>query len=56
MLLGRTALGRDIMRKVEQLYADRKLEDVGEEERDWLMRINYVWKNGVETTSGRDIL
>lgn len=56
MLLGRTAMGRDIMRKVEQLYSDRKLEDVGEEERDWLMRINHVWKNGVETAMGRDIL
>jgi CheY-like chemotaxis protein len=56
MLLGRTAMGRDIMRKVEQMYADRKLEDVGEEERDWLMRINHVWKNGVETGSGRDIV
>jgi CheY-like chemotaxis protein len=56
MLLGRTAMGRDIMRKVELLYADRKLEDVSEDERDWLMRINYVWKNGVDTNSGRDIL
>lgn len=55
MLLGRTAMGRDIMRKVEQMYADRKLEEVGEEERDWLMRINHVWKNGVDTGAGRDI-
>jgi len=55
MLLGRTAMGRDIMRKVELLYADRKIEDVGAEEQDWLMRINHVWKQGVDTDSGRDI-
>lgn len=55
MLLGRTVLGRDIMRKVELLYADRRAEEVSQEEQEWLMRINHVWKNGVDTAHGREI-
>jgi hypothetical protein len=51
MLLNRTIVGRDIMKKVEALYADARYEEITEEEREWLMRINHVWKNGVASGS-----
>lgn len=47
MLVNRTIVGRDIMKKVEQLYAEARYEEISDEEREWLMRINHVWKNGV---------
>ncbi len=55
MLLGTTSLGRDIMRKLEDMYADRSLDEVNEEERLWLLRINHTWQAGVDVKSGRDI-
>jgi CheY-like chemotaxis protein len=51
MLLNRTIVGRDIMKKVEALYADARYEEIAEEEREWLMRINHVWKYGVASGS-----
>lgn len=55
MLLNRTIVGRDIMKKVEQLYADARYEEISEEEREWLMRINHVWKFGVGSGLVREI-
>lgn len=52
MLLNRTIVGRDIMKKVEELYADARYEEISEEEREWLMRINHVWKFGVASGAG----
>lgn len=52
MLLNRTIVGRDIMKKVESLYADARYEEISEEEREWLMRINHVWKMGVASGAG----
>lgn len=52
MLLNRTIVGRDIMKKVETLYADARYEEITEEEREWLLRINHVWKNGVASGKG----
>jgi CheY-like chemotaxis protein len=52
MLLNRTIVGRDIMKKVEQLYADARYEEITEEEREWLMRINHIWKNGIASGKG----
>jgi CheY-like chemotaxis protein len=56
MQLNRTVVGRDIMKKVEELYADARYEEIGEEEREWLMRINYIWKNGCGSGVPRDIV
>ncbi|MDB5047645.1 MAG: response regulator [Fibrobacteres bacterium] len=56
MQLNRTIVGRDIMRKVEELYADARYEEISEEEREWLMRINMVWKNGCGSGVPRDIV
>ncbi len=55
MLLSRTALGRPIMQEVENMYQDKRLEDLQEEEREWLMRITHAWKNGIDYTNPRDI-
>jgi CheY-like chemotaxis protein len=55
MLLNRTIVGRDIMKKVEELYADARYEEISEEEREWLMRINLIWKNGCGSGVPRDI-
>jgi CheY-like chemotaxis protein len=55
MLLNRTVVGRDIMKKVEELYADARYEEITEEEREWLMRINLIWKNGCGSGVPRDI-
>lgn len=55
MLLGRTILGRDIMKKVEKIYQDKRVEDLEDEEREWLIRINTVWKNGVYMERSREI-
>jgi CheY-like chemotaxis protein len=56
MQLNRTVVGRDIMRKVEELYADARYEEITDEERDWLMRINLIWKNGCGSGAPRDIV
>jgi CheY-like chemotaxis protein len=56
MQLNRTIVGRDIMKKVEELYADARYEEISEEEREWLMRINLIWKNGCGTGIPRDIV
>ncbi|HKP96320.1 MAG TPA: response regulator [Fibrobacteria bacterium] len=56
MLLNRTVVGRDIMKKVEELYADARYEEISEEEREWLMRINLIWKNGCGSGAQRDIV
>lgn len=56
MQLNRTVVGRDIMKKVEELYADARYEEIGEEEREWLMRINHIWKNGCGSGVPRDIV
>jgi hypothetical protein len=56
MQLNRTIVGRDIMRKVEELYADARYEEISEEEREWLMRINMIWKNGCGSGVPRDIV
>ena len=56
MLLNRTVVGRDIMKKVEELYADARYEEITEEEREWLMRINLIWKNGCGSGVPRDIV
>lgn len=56
MLLNRTVVGREIMKRVEELYADARYEEISEEERDWLMRINMVWKNGCGSGAGREIV
>ena len=56
MHLNRTSLGRDIMKKVEDLYANARYEEISEEEREWLMRINYLWKNGMGPNPRREIL
>ena len=55
MLLNRTIVGRDIMKKVEELYADARYEEITDEEREWLMRINHVWKNGCGSGDPREI-
>jgi CheY-like chemotaxis protein len=56
MQLNRTVIGRDIMKKVEELYADARYEEISEEEREWLMRINQIWKNGCGSGAPRDIV
>ncbi len=56
MLLNRTIVGRDIMKKVEALYADARYEEISEEEREWLMRINNIWKNGIAHGISREIV
>ena len=56
MLLNRTIVGRDIMKKVEELYADARYEEISDEEREWLMRINLIWKNGCGSGVPRDIV
>ncbi len=56
MLLSKTILGRDIMKKVETIYQDAHLEDLSEAEREWLMRINYIWKNGIDLRGPRQII
>jgi CheY-like chemotaxis protein len=56
MQLNRTVVGRDIMKKVEELYADARYEEISEEEREWLMRINLIWKNGCGSGNPRDIV
>lgn len=56
MQLNQTALGRDIMKKVESLYADARYEEISDEERDWLMRINQVWKVGMGSGPLRQIV
>lgn len=56
MQLNRTVIGRDIMKKVEELYADARYEEISEEEREWLMRINLIWKNGCGSGVPRDIV
>ena len=56
MLLNRTIVGRDIMKKVETLYADARYEEISEEEREWLMRINHIWKHGLGKHQVRDIV
>ena len=55
MLLNHTIVGRDIMKKVEHLYADARYEEISEEEREWLMRINHIWKHGLGSTLVREI-
>jgi CheY-like chemotaxis protein len=55
MLLNRTIVGRDIMKKVEELYADARYEEISEEEREWLMRINHIWKHGLASKLAREI-
>lgn len=55
MLLNRTIVGRDIMKKVEELYADARYEEISEEEREWLMRINHIWKHGLASKLIREI-
>jgi hypothetical protein len=56
MLLSRTAFGRVIMQTIETMYQDKPLEEIGEEERDWLVRINYTWKHGIDYTNPREIV
>ena len=56
MQLNRTIVGRDIMKKVEELYADARYEEISDEEREWLMRINLIWKNGRGSGVPRDIV
>ena len=56
MQLNRTVVGRDIMKKVEEIYADARYEEISEEEREWLMRINLIWKNGCGSGVPRDIV
>ncbi len=56
MQLNRTIVGRDIMKKVEELYADARYEEISDEEREWLMRINLIWKNGCGSGVPRDIV
>lgn len=56
MQLNRTIVGRDIMKKVEELYADARYEEITEEEREWLMRINHLWKAGMGSGPPRDIV
>ncbi|MDQ3002671.1 MAG: response regulator [Fibrobacterota bacterium] len=56
MFLNRTVVGRDIMKKVEELYAVARYEEISDEEREWLMRINLIWKNGCGTGAPRDIV
>lgn len=56
MQLNRTAVGRDIMKKVEELYADARYEEIGDEERDWLVRIDHIWKFGCGSGPPRDIV
>jgi len=55
MQLNHTVVGRDIMKKVEELYADARYEEISEEEREWLMRINHLWKHGCGSGASRDI-
>jgi hypothetical protein len=55
MQLNRTVVGRDIMKKVEELYADARYEEISDEEREWLMRINHIWKHGCGSGVPRDI-
>jgi len=47
MQLNRTAMGRDIMKKVEELYSDLRYEEITDEEREWLICINHIWKAGI---------
>lgn len=56
MLLNRTIAGRDFMKKVEELYADARYEEISEEEREWLMRINQIWKTGCGSGAPREIV
>jgi len=56
MQLNRTIVGRDIMKKVEDLYSDARYEEISEEEREWLMRINLIWKNGCGSGAPREIV
>lgn len=56
MHLNRTALGRDIMKKVEELYAEVRYEEISDDEREWLMRINQIWKAGMGNGPNRDIV
>ena len=56
ILEGRTIVGRDIMKKVEELYADARSEEISEEEREWLMRINHIWKHGLAKNLSREIV
>lgn len=56
MMLGTTSLGRDIMRKLEDMYVDSNPDLMDEEEKKWLLRINHTWQIGVNAKTGRDIL
>jgi CheY-like chemotaxis protein len=56
MHLSKTIVGRDIMKKVEELYSDARYEEISDEEREWLMRINLIWKNGLGNGPPRDIV
>ncbi len=56
MHLNRTIMGRDIMKKVEDLYYHARYEEISEEEREWLMRINHLWKAGMGNGPPRDIV
>ena len=56
MLLNRTVVGRDIMKKVEELYSGARYEEISEDEREWLMRINHIWKHGMGRGLPRDIV
>jgi hypothetical protein len=44
------------MKKVEELYADARYEEIGDEERDWLVRIDHIWKFGCGSGPPRDIV
>ncbi len=56
MLLSRTSKGRDIMKSVELLYLNASYEEISEEEQEWLMRINHIWKAGIGSGSPREIV
>lgn len=55
MQLNRTIVGRDIMKKVEELYAESAYEEISDDEREWLMCINHIWKAGI-ALNRRDLM
>ena len=47
----------EVLRQLEAPIdlADLAAEEISDEEREWLMRINHVWKNGVQSGLVREL-
>ncbi len=55
MLLGQTTKGRDILKELENHYFDKRADQISNEERDWMLRINHIWKNGIDLSQPREL-